>query len=101
MASRERVFKINKVIFSYHTRVLLKKFHQNWTTKSRMIHVRISMQKQYHMMMLSVARVKFLKTKVFFRYHIKGLSKQVSSNSDHEIKSYSRPNSSTKMGKKT
>ena len=59
------------------------------------------MQKQNHMMMLSVARVKFLKTKVFFRYHIKGVSKQVSSNSDHEIKSYSCPNSSTKMGEKT
>ena len=38
------------------------------------------------MMMPSVARVKFVKTKVTFRYHTKGVSNQVSSNSDHEIK---------------
>ena len=49
--------------------------------------------------MSSVARVKFIKTKVIFRYHTKGVSNQVSSNSDQEIKSYSCSNSSTKMGK--
>ena len=59
-------------------------------TKSRVIHVRILIPKQYQMMMSSVARVKCIKTKVIFRYHIKGVSDQVSSNSDHEIKSYSR-----------
>ena len=51
------------------------------------------------MMMPSVARVKFIKTKVIFRYHTKGVSDQVSSNSDHEIKSFSCSNSSTKNGK--
>ena len=51
------------------------------------------------MMMSSVARVKFIKTKVIFRYQTKRVSNQVSSNSDHEIKSYSCPNSSTKIGK--
>ena len=50
-------------------------------------------------MMSSVARVKFIKTKVIFRCHTKGVSNQVSSNLDHEIKSYSCSNSSTKMGK--
>ena len=48
--------------------------------------------------MSSVARVKFIKTKVIFGYQTKGVSNQVSS-SDHEIKSYSCSNSSTKMGK--
>ena len=51
------------------------------------------------MMMSSVAGVRFIKTKVFFGYHTKGVSNQVSSYSDHEIKSYSCLNSSTKMGK--
>ena len=51
------------------------------------------------MIMSSVARIKFIKTKVIFRYHTKGFSNQVSSNSDHEIKSYSCSNSTTKMGK--
>ena len=51
------------------------------------------------MMMSSVAWVKFTNTKVTFRYHTKGVSNQVSSNSDHEIKSYSCSNSTTKMGK--
>ena len=67
---------------------------------SRVIHVRISVPKQYQMMMSSVARVKFSKTKVIFRYHTKGVSNQVSSYPDHEIKSYSCSNSSTKKGKK-
>ena len=49
--------------------------------------------------MSSVAKIKFIKTKIIFRYHIKGFSNKVSSNSDHQIKSYSCSNSSTKMGK--
>ena len=51
-------------------------------------------------MMSSVARVKFIKTKVIFMYHTKDVSSQVHYNSDHEIKSYSCSNSTTKMGKK-
>ena len=51
-------------------------------------------------MMPSAAKVKFIKTKVTFRYHTKGVLNQVSSNSDHEIKSYACSNSSNKMGKK-
>ena len=49
--------------------------------------------------MSSIARVKFIKTRVIFRYHTKGVSNQVSSNSDHKIKSYSRSNSITKIVK--
>ena len=49
--------------------------------------------------MLSVAKVKFIKTKVIFGYHAKGVSNQVLSNSDCEIKSYSCSNSCIKMGK--
>ena len=43
-----------------------------------------------------------IKTKVIFSYYTKGVSDQVSSNSDHKIKSYYYicSNSSTKMGKK-
>ena len=52
------------------------------------------------MMMSSVARVKFIKTKVIFRYHTKGVSNQVSSNSDYQIKSCSCSDSSTKIEKK-
>ena len=85
MTSQEMVFKINKVI---------------WATKLRVLHVRISIPKQYQIMMPSAARVKFIKTKVTFRYHTKGVSNQVSSNSDHKIKSYACSNSSNKMGKK-
>ena len=64
-------------------------------------HVQISISKQYQMIMSisSVARVKFIKTKVIFRYHAKSVSNQVSSNSDHEIKSYLCSNSSIKIGK--
>ena len=51
------------------------------------------------MMMSLVARVKFIKTNVIFRNHTKGASNQVSSNSDHEIKSYSCSNSSIKTRK--
>ena len=82
MTSQEREFKFNKVIR---------------TTMPRLIHVRISIPKQYQMMMPSVARVKFIKIKVIFRNHTKGVSNQVSLNADHEIKSYSCSNSSTKM----
>ena len=57
-----------------------------WTTKSRVIHVQISVPKQYQMMISSVARVKFIKTKIIFRYHSNGVANQVSSYSDHEIK---------------
>ena len=56
--SQEREFKINKVI---------------WTTKSKVIYVRVSIPWQYQMMMSSVARVKLIKTKVIFMYHTKGL----------------------------
>ena len=42
------------------------------------------------------ARVEFIIAKAIFRYHTKAVSNQVSSNSDHEIKS---SNSSIKMGK--
>ena len=66
---------------------------------TRVIHVRISIPKQYQMMKSSLARVKFIKTKVIFSYHTTGVSSQVSSNSDHKVKSYSCLNSSTKMGK--
>ena len=80
MKSQKRVVKINKVI---------------WKNKSRVIHVRISIPKQYQMMMSSVDRVKFIKIKVIFRYHTKGVSDQLSSYSDHRIKSYSCSNSNT------
>ena len=83
MTSQERVLKINKVI---------------WTTKSRVIHAQISVLKQYQMMMSSVARVRFIKTKVIFRYHTKVFSNQISSNSDPEIKSSACSYSTTKMG---
>ena len=85
MTWHERVLKINKVI---------------WTTKLRVIHTQISIPKQYQMIMSSVARVEFIKTKVIFMYHTKDVSNQVHYNSDHEIKSYSCSNSTTKMGKK-
>ena len=49
---------------------------------------------------LDMVRVKFIKSKVFFRYHTKGVQNQVLSISDHEIKSYSCSNFSTKMKKK-
>ena len=85
MTWQERVLKINKVI---------------WTTKLRVIHTQISIPKQYQMTMSSVARIKFIKTKVIFMYHTKDVSNQVHYNSDHEIKSYSCSNSTTKMSKK-
>ena len=84
MGSQERVLKINKVIC---------------TTKSRIIHSQISVSKQYKMMMSSVARVKFIKTKVIFKYHAKSVSNQVLSSSDNKIKSYSCSNFTTKIWK--
>ena len=81
-----RVLKINKVIL---------------TTKSRVIHIKISVPKQYQMIISSLARVKFIKIKVIFGYLTKGVSNQVLSNWNHKIKSYSCSNPSTKMGKKT
>ena len=51
------------------------------------------------MMTSLVARVKFIKIKDYFRYHTKGVVNQVSSNSDHETKSYSCSSSSTKVEK--
>ena len=77
-------------------RLYIKK---NWTTKSRVIHVRISIPKQYQMTMSSVARVNFIKTTAIFTYHTRGVSNQISSNSDHEIKSYSCSNSVPKWEK--
>ena len=91
--SQERVFKLIRSFFSYHTKNLSDK------VLSRVIHVLISIRKQYQMMMSSVDRVKFIKTKVTFRYHTKGVSDQGSSNSDQNIKSYSCSNSITKIGK--
>ena len=67
-------------------------------TKSRVIHVRISKPKQHQMIMSSATRFKFFTNKVIFRYHTKGVSNQVPSNSDLEIKIYSSSNSSSKMG---
>ena len=98
--SQERLFKFNKVIYlAIIPKVSLIKFHQNRTTKSRVIHVRISIPKQYQMMMSLGSVVKLIKTKAILRYHTKGVSDQVSSNLDHEIKSYSCSNSSAKMVK--
>ena len=52
------------------------------TTKSRVIHVRFSIPKQYQILMSLAAKVKFIKTKVISRYYTKDVSNQVSSNSD-------------------
>ena len=62
MMSQERVFKIDKVIFSNYTKT--------WTPKSTVFHVWISTPIQYQIMMSSVARVK-----VLFSYHTKGVLK--------------------------
>ena len=58
MPSQERVFKINKII---------------WTTKSRVIDHGISIPKQHRMIMSSVPRLKFIKTEGIFRYYTKGV----------------------------
>ena len=99
MTSQERYLKIIIIIIIIIiiTKIINNKFI--WSTKSRVIHVRVSIPKQYQMIMSSVARVKFTKTNVIFRYHTKGVSNQVSSYSDYEIKSYSCSNSSTKVRK--
>ena len=47
----------------------------------------------------SVARIKFIKTKVIFSYHTKRVSNQISSNSDYKVKSYLCSKPTTKMGK--
>ena len=49
-------------------------------------------------MMSSVASFKLIKRKFIFRYPTKGISNQVSLNSDRNFNSYSCSNSSTKMG---
>ena len=49
------------------------------------------------MIMPSVARVKFIKTKFIFGYDTKGVSNQVSSYLDNEIKSYSCSSFGTKV----
>ena len=49
-------------------------------------------------MMLSVASVNLIKTKVILTYYTKDPSNQASLNLDHEIKSYSSSNSSIKIG---
>ena len=65
---KRKMFKINKVI---------------WATKSRVIHVLISISKQYQIIISSLAWVKLIKTKVVFRYHTKCVSKQVSYSNIH------------------
>ena len=92
MTSQQRVFKINKVSFQviqFFIKVSLRNFLQNLTSKSRVIHVRISISKQSQIIMSSVAKVKFIKTKAIFRSHTKGVSNKVLSNQDQKIKSYS------------
>ena len=92
MTSQERIFKINKVTFQviqFFIKVSLTNFPQNLTSKSRVIHVRISISKQSQIIMSSVAKVKFIKTKAIFRSHTKGVSDKVLSNQDQKIKSYS------------
>ena len=85
------MFKINSHFFDITSKVLLTKFDQNSTTKSKVIHVRISIPNDVW--------VKSSKTKAIVRCHTKGVSNQVSSNLDFEIKSSSSSNSSTTMGK--
>ena len=64
ITSEERVLKIKKSFERLSQELFMPKFqYQN-----------------YQIMMSSVARVKFIKTKVIFRYHNKGVSNQVSSN---------------------
>ena len=49
-------------------------------------------------MMLSVASLNLIKTKVILTYHTKDVSNQASLNLNYEIKSYSSSNSSIKIG---
>ena len=46
----------------------------------------VSIPKQQQMMTQPMASVKFIKAKVIFCYHTKGVSNQVLSYSDHEVK---------------
>ena len=46
----------------------------------------VSIPKQQQMMTQPMASVKFIKAKVIFSYHTKGVSNQVLSYSDHEVK---------------
>ena len=90
MTSQQRVFKINKVSFQviqFFIKVSLRNFLQNLTSKSRVIHVRISISKQNQIM--TKAKVKFIKTKAIFTSHTRGVSNEVLSNQDQKIKSYS------------
>ena len=90
MTSQERIFKINKVTFQviqFFIKVSLTNFPQNLTSKSRVIHVRISISKQNQIM--TKAKVKFIKTKAIFTSHTRGVSNEVLSNQDQKIKSYS------------
>ena len=50
----------------------------------------VSIPKQQQMMTQPMASVKFIKAKVIFSYHTKGVSNQVLSNSDHEVKFFSK-----------
>ena len=88
MTHKKECLKLLRSSFTYHTKSFAK-FHQHWATKSVVIHVRISILRQYQMMLSSVAGLKFIKTKVIFRYHTKGVSNQVLLNLDHKIKNYS------------
>ena len=85
--------KLIRSFFRWHIKSLSDK-----VSLKRVIHVRISIPKQHQMIMSSATRVKFIKTKVIFRYDTKGVSNQVPLNSDLEIKIYSSSNSSNKMG---
>ena len=90
MPSQERLFKINKVIF-YLT---YQKFHWQEFQEFQELFM-----PEFQYRSNAKSRIKFIKTRVIFRYHTKDISNQVSSNWDHEIKSYSCSNSSTKMWK--
>ena len=92
-----KCLKLIRSFFSYHTKKFRRQSFINWTTKSRVIHVRFSIPWQYQMMMSSVVWVKFIKTNIISRSHKKGVWNQVSSNSDHKIKSYSCSDSSIKI----
>ena len=50
----------------------------------------VSIPKQQQMMTQPMASVKFIKAKVIFSYHTKGVSNQVLPNSDHEVKFFSK-----------
>ena len=64
---------------------MLIKFHWNWTTKSKVIHVRIAITKQYQMSMSSLARVKFIKTLNMIRKFL-GIIPKVPQTKFHQIR---------------